>query len=193
VEVRRLEIPEVLLLTPRRFADDRGFFSETYSLRTLREAGICDAFVQDNMSVSHKAGTVRGLHYQRPPHAQAKLVSVPRGRILDVVVDVRRGSPSWARHVIAELSSDDGAQVFVPKGFLHGYVTLEPDTIVAYKASDYYAPECDGVVRWDDTELAIDWGVEAAGACLSPKDAAAPAFAAFDSPFDYVAETGGVR
>jgi dTDP-4-dehydrorhamnose 3,5-epimerase len=183
MDVERLEIPEVLLLRPRRFADERGFFVETYQRERLAAAGIACDFVQDNLSHSAKAGTLRGLHYQRPPHAQAKLVSVLAGRILDVAVDARRGSPTYGRHVKAELTADEGTQLFVPEGFLHGFVTLEPDTRVAYKVSDYYAADCDGGVRWDDPDLAIDWGVKAP--LLSPKDAAAPSFAAFDNPFTY--------
>jgi dTDP-4-dehydrorhamnose 3,5-epimerase len=184
VDIERLEIPEVMLLRPRRFADDRGFFAETWRRDQLQAAGIGD-FVQDNMSFSKAPGTLRGLHYQRPPHAQAKLVSVLTGRILDVVVDVRRGSPTFGRHLKAQLSADDGAQLFVPVGFLHGFVTLEPDTRVAYKVSDYYAADCDGAVRWDDPDLGIDWGVSRDRAILSPKDAGAPAFAAFETPFVY--------
>jgi dTDP-4-dehydrorhamnose 3,5-epimerase len=185
MEVQRLEIPEVLLLRPRRFGDERGFFVETYQRRRLEGAGITCNFVQDNLSCSTKAGTLRGLHYQRPPHAQAKLISVIAGRVLDVAVDVRRGSPTFGRHVKAELSADDGAQLFVPEGFLHGFVTFEPDTRVIYKVSDYYAADCDGAVRWDDPDLAIDWGLDAAALTLSGKDAAAPAFKDFDTPFAY--------
>ncbi len=188
MDVERLDIPEVMLLKPRRFGDDRGFFVETYNRRALAAAGIETVFVQDNMSYSVARGTVRGLHYQRPPHAQAKLVSVVAGRILDVAVDVRRGSPTYARHVTVELSADDGYQLFVPVGFLHGFITLEPRTRVSYKVSDFYAPECDGAVRWDDFGLAIDWPVGPEGARLSPKDANASAFADFDTPFTY--ETG---
>jgi dTDP-4-dehydrorhamnose 3,5-epimerase len=183
MKLQHLAIPEVLLLTPRRFADERGFFSETYSQRALHELGVGASFVQDNLSMSRRAGTVRGLHYQRPPHAQAKLVSVVRGRILDVAVDVRRGSPTFGRYVSAELSEENGQQIFVPEGFLHGYATLEPDTLVAYKASAFYAPDCDGAVRWNDPDLAIAWPVDAADAQLSPKDSAAPLFANFDTPF----------
>lgn len=183
MKLQRLAIADVLLLTPRRFADERGHFSETYSRRALDEAGLSTVFVQDNLSMSHRAGTVRGLHFQRPPYAQAKLVSVPRGRIFDVAVDVRRGSPTYGRSVSVELSAENGHQIFVPEGFLHGYATLEPDTLVAYKASAHYAPECDGAVLWNDPDLAIAWPVSRKEAILSPKDAAAPLFAAFDTPF----------
>ena len=142
--------------------------------------------------MSHRAGTVRGLHFQRPPQAQAKLVSVPRGRIFDVAVDARRGSPTYGRSVFAELSAENGQQVFVPEGFLHGYATLEPDTLVAYKASAPYAAECDGAVLWSDPDLAIAWPVSRTEAVLSPKDAAAPLFADFDSPFVYDRVAGDV-
>jgi dTDP-4-dehydrorhamnose 3,5-epimerase len=186
MDIERLEIPEVLLLRPKRFADERGFFVETYQRRRLAEAGVDVEFVQDNLSHSAAAGTLRGLHYQRPPHAQAKLVSVVAGRILDVAVDVRRGSPTYGRHVKVELSADDGAQLYVPVGFLHGFVTLEPATRVTYKVSDYYAADCDGAVRWDDPDLGIDWGPSPFK--LSPKDAEAPAFASFESPFTYAGD-----
>lgn len=176
-------IPDVKLLTPRRFADARGFFSETWSARRLAEAGIIVAFVQDNHSYSAATGTVRGLHYQSPPHAQGKLVRVARGRILDVAVDVRRDSPTYGRWVTAELSAENGAQLWIPQGFLHGFVTREPDTDVIYKVDAYYAPECDGAVRFDDPDLAIDWGIDPTEAVLSDKDAAAPGFGEFDTPF----------
>lgn len=176
-------IPEVLLITPRRFADARGFFSETWSARRLAEAGIEAAFVQDNHSYSAAVGTVRGLHYQSPPQAQGKLVRVARGRIRDVAVDVRRGSPNYGRWVAAELSAENGVQLWAPRGFLHGFITLEPDTDVLYKVDAYYAPDCDGAIRFDDPDLGIDWGIDPAEAVLSDKDAAAPAFKYFTTPF----------
>ncbi|HYG26568.1 MAG TPA: dTDP-4-dehydrorhamnose 3,5-epimerase [Caulobacteraceae bacterium] len=183
MEVERLAIPEVLRVRPRRIGDARGHFTETYRRDRLEAAGIACPFVQDNLSYSAAAGVLRGLHYQRPPHAQAKLVSVLDGRILDVVVDVRRGSPTFGEHLTVEMSAKDGAQLFVPEGFLHGFVTLTPDTRVAYKVSDYYAADCDAAVRWDDPDLGINWGVSAP--TLSAKDAAAPLFAQFDTPFTY--------
>jgi dTDP-4-dehydrorhamnose 3,5-epimerase len=192
MDLERLAIPEVLLLTPRRFADERGFFSETFSRRTLAALGLPVDFVQDNLSFSRRAGTVRGLHYQSPPYAQAKLISVVRGRILDVAVDVRRGAPTYGRSVSAELSAENGRQIFIPEGFLHGYATLEPDTVVAYKASDFYAPECDGAILWNDPDLAIDWPVGASDAQLSPKDANALRFAEFETPFVFSADSRGV-
>ncbi len=183
MDVVRLDIPEVVLLKPRRIADARGHFSETWRRDVLAQAGIDIDFVQDNLSYSARAGTLRGLHYQSPPHAQAKLVGVITGRILDVAVDVRAGSPTYGRHVSCELGADDGRQLYVPVGFLHGFVTLEPDTRVLYKVSDVYAPACDGAVRWDDSDLAIDWGPAGAHPILSDKDAAAGAFAQFRTPF----------
>ncbi len=181
--VQALDIPDVKLVTPARFGDDRGFFSETYNAERFRAAGIEAGFVQDNHSLSREQGTVRGLHYQAPPHAQAKLVRVLRGAIVDVAVDVRTGSPTYGRWVKAGLSAENGMQIFVPRGFLHGFATLVPDTEIAYKVDAYYSKECDGAVLWNDPDLAIDWGIDADTAKLSPKDLAASAFAAFSSPF----------
>jgi len=183
LEITQTDLPGVLILTPRRFADARGFFSESWNQRVMEEAGIEIAFVQDNHSLSRDVGTVRGLHFQSPPHAQAKLVRCGRGALYDVAVDVRRGSPSYGKWVGVELSADNGRQLLIPAGFLHGFVTREPDTEVIYKCSDFYAPECDGAVRFDDPELGIDWGIEASAAVLSDKDRAAQSFAAFDTPF----------
>jgi len=185
MDLRRLSIPDVLVLKPRRHADDRGYFMESYSRAAMATLGLEPVFVQDNLSLSRQVGTLRGLHYQRPPKAQAKLIQVIQGRILDVAVDVRRGSPTYGDHLAVELSADSGEQVFVPAGFLHGFVTLDPDTLVLYKVDAPYAPECEGAVRWDDADLGIDWGVSAGDVLLSGKDAVAPAFADFDSPFIY--------
>jgi dTDP-4-dehydrorhamnose 3,5-epimerase len=178
------KLPGVLLLEPRRFGDDRGFFSESWNRKTLSEHGIEIDFVQDNHSVSAAADTVRGLHFQSPPHAQAKLVRCGRGRLFDVAVDIRKGSPTFGHWVGYELSFDNGLQLLIPQGFLHGFVTREPDTEIIYKCSDYYAPECDGAVRFDDPDLAIDWGLGGTPV-LSEKDANAPLMAEFDSPFTY--------
>lgn len=185
LDIVKTRIPDVTRLEPRRFGDSRGFFSETWNQRRMAEAGFEIDFVQDNHSYSADVGTVRGLHYQRPPMAQAKLVRVARGAILDVAVDVRRGSPTFGEWVAEELSAENGRQLFVPEGFLHGFVTLQPDTDVIYKVSAFYAPECDGAVRYDDPDLAIDWGAAAKSAVLSDKDAAAPAFRDFETPFVY--------
>lgn len=178
-------IPAVKRLEPRRFGDARGFFSEVWNARAMREAGLDVVFVQDNHSYSAAAGTVRGLHYQRPPNAQGKLVRVARGAVLDVAVDVRVGSPTFGRWVAEELSSENGAQLWIPRGFLHGFVTLTPDVDVLYKVDGHYAPESDGAVRFDDPDLAVDWGIEPASAVLSDKDAAAPFFKNFVTPFVY--------
>jgi dTDP-4-dehydrorhamnose 3,5-epimerase len=170
LEVRPTAIPGVLVVTPRRFSDHRGFFVETYNRQHFGEAGIDVEFVQDNRSLSRDAGTVRGLHFQSGPFAQAKLVSVTRGRILDVVVDVRRSSPTFGRHVPMELSAEAGEQLYVPVGFAHGFCTLEPDTEVAYKVSSYYSPGHDHGLSWDDPALGIAWPVTPDRAILSEKD-----------------------
>ena len=183
LKVESLAIPDVKLVTPPRFGDDRGFFSETYNAQRFREAGIDADFVQDNHSLSAQKGTVRGLHFQAPPFAQAKLVRVLRGAIIDVAVDVRKGSPTYGQWVSAELSAANGVQIFVPRGFLHGFATLEPDTEIAYKVDNYYSKECDGSVLWCDETLGIDWGVPVADAVLSDKDAKAQSFAGFETPF----------
>ncbi len=185
MEVLDTAIPEVKCLTPRRFGDSRGWFTESWNSQRMTDAGLKINFVQDNHSYSAEVGTVRGLHYQAPPMAQTKLVRVVRGAVLDVAVDVRKGSPTYARWVAEELSAENGAQLLVPKGFLHGFVTLTPDTHVLYKVDAIYAPDCDGAVRFDDPDLGIDWGVESETVNLSEKDAAAPAFRDFSSPFAY--------
>jgi dTDP-4-dehydrorhamnose 3,5-epimerase len=175
----------VALITTRRFSDDRGWFSETYSARRCSELGIAPTFVQDNQSLSLHRGTLRGLHFQRPPHAQAKLVRCLRGRIYDVAVDVRRGSPTFGHWVGAELSAESGDQLFIPIGFAHGFVTLESDTEVGYKASDFYAPESEGGIRWDDPTVGVTWPVDAAEVIVSEKDRALSGLAAVDNAFSY--------
>ena len=179
MQIEDTALPGVKILTPARFGDTRGFFSESWNRQRLAEHGIDIDFVQDNHSLSEKAGTLRGLHYQAPPHAQAKLVRCGRGRFYDVVVDARKGSATFGQWVGVELSFDNGRQLLVPRGFLHGFVTRQPDTEIIYKCDGYYAPQADGAVRWDS--LDIDWGVTAP--LLSDKDAQAPAWADFDSPF----------
>lgn len=173
----------VLLITPKRYSDARGHFAETYNEDAFRAAGVPDRFVQDNQSLSISAGTVRGLHYQAPPRAQAKLVRVLKGAAIDIAVDARRSSPTYGRHVRALLSAENGAQLYVPAGFLHGFATLEPMTEVAYKVSDFYSKDHDGAVLWSDPALAIDWGIDPSAAILSDKDAGAISFADFKSPF----------
>ena len=178
----------VTLIKPRRFADERGWFSETYKRKAAAEAGFPEEFVQDNHSLSRPAGTLRGLHFQTPPHAQAKLVRCLAGRIMDYAVDVRRGSPTYGRWVSAELTAANGWQLYVPVGFAHAFLTLEPDTEVAYKVSDYYAPECDGGIRFDDPQIGITWPVPADQLVLSSKDTGLPPLSQFDSPFAYDGE-----
>ncbi len=175
----------VRVITPRWFDDARGAFCETYNRQTLAGHGLDVEFVQDNHSVSRQAGTVRGLHFQTPPAAQAKLVRVVAGAIWDVAVDIRRGSSSYGQWVGVDLSAENGRQIFIPAGFLHGFVTRTPNAQVVYKCSHVYAPDAEGSVRFDDPDLGIDWGIPADQAVLSDKDAAAPSFAALDSPFIY--------
>ena len=176
-EVRPLGIEGPLLIGSRRFGDARGHFTETYSRRDFTAIGIAEEMVQDNHSFSAQRGTVRGLHFQLPPRAQAKLVRVLRGRILDVAVDIRHGSPSYGRHVAVELSAENGLMLYIPAGFAHGFATLEPDTEVAYKVSDTYAPDCDRGLAWDDPALGIPWGVAPEAAVLSDKDRRHPRLA----------------
>jgi dTDP-4-dehydrorhamnose 3,5-epimerase len=169
--VRSLAIPEVKLIVPSIFRDERGFFSETHNSKSFKAAGIDAEFVQDNHSLSRPKGVVRGLHFQVPPHAQGKLVRVTHGAVFDVAVDVRRGSPSYGRHVSAVLSAENWAQLWIPVGFAHGFCTLKADTEVLYKVTDYYAPECDRGIKWNDPALGIEWPIAAAEAILSAKDA----------------------
>ncbi|MDB5510837.1 MAG: dTDP-4-dehydrorhamnose 3,5-epimerase [Enterovirga sp.] len=175
----------VTLITPRRLGDERGWFSETYSRKALAERGIGEEFVQDNQSLSRPTGTLRGLHFQTPPYAQAKLVRCLRGRIMDYAVDVRRGSPTYGRWIAAELSAETGAQLYVPVGFAHAFLTLEPDCEVAYKVTAYYAPECDGGIAFDDPDIGIDWPIPADRLLLSPKDRTLPRLSEWESPFAY--------
>lgn len=184
MQIEETRLPGVVILTPRRFGDDRGFFAETWNRQTMAGLGITTEFVQDNHSVSAEMNTVRGLHFQAPPHAQAKLVRCGKGALFDVAVDIRKGSPTYGQWVGVELSAENGRQVLVPVGFLHGFATRMPDTEICYKCSEYYAPECDGAVRFDDPGIGIDWGLSGE-AVLSGKDAGAPLLADFDSPFTW--------
>ena len=178
--VRPTSLPDVLVLEPKRFGDSRGFFSESWNQREMLNAGLDVTFVQDNHSMSQEVNTLRGLHFQSPPHAQAKLVRCGRGRLLDVAVDIRLGSPTYGHWTSEELSFENGRQMFVPEGFLHGFVTREPMTEIIYKCSDYYAPEADGAVHWDG--CGIEWGISGEP-ILSEKDRQAPALPDFESPF----------
>jgi dTDP-4-dehydrorhamnose 3,5-epimerase len=169
-EITRLAIPDVLLITPKRHGDARGFFSETYSRKTLEPFGFDKMFVQDNHSLSEKRGVLRGLHFQRPPFMQDKLLRVTQGAIYDVAVDIRQDSPTYGRWVGAELSADNWSQLLVPAGFAHGFVTLQPNTAVLYKVTADYAPETEGGLAWDDPDLAIDWPLPAADVITNPRD-----------------------
>lgn len=174
----------VRLIQPQRFGDSRGWFAEVYSERAAARLGVDVRFVQDNHSYSAPAFTLRGLHFQAPPNAQAKLIRCLFGRIFDVVVDVRRASPTYGRWTAAELTAENGRQLFVPAGFAHGFLTLEPDCEVAYKVSAFYDPPSDGGIRWDS--VGIDWPLPAGRTLeLSDKDRLLPALADFDSPFPY--------
>lgn len=178
------KIPDVIFIAPDRYKDNRGYFAETYSKAKYSEIGIDVEFVQDNHSLSAKKGTVRGLHFQAPPHAQAKLVRCGRGAIFDVAVDIRVGSPSYGRWVGYELSEENGAQLYVPVGFAHGFMSLQPDSEIIYKCSDIYAPECEGAVRWNDQGIGIGWpSVEAVH--IKQGDATAPLFVDMQSPFNW--------
>ena len=183
MKITATAIPDVLLIEPQRFGDARGLFSETYSRAAFAKAGLTMEFIQDNQSQSAKVGTVRGLHFQTPPFAQTKLVRVMRGRILDVAVDIRRSSPTFGRHVTAELSAKNWMQLLVPVGFAHAFVTLEPDTEVLYKVSNIYAPQNDAGILWTDPDLGIAWPILPAEATLSDKDVRLPRLKDVVSPF----------
>jgi len=178
MNIETLNIPAVKLLSTKKFADNRGFFMETFRQDIFNEAiGETVEFVQDNHSFSKIIYTVRGLHYQSQPHAQGKLVRCTKGRVLDVAVDARLNSPTYGHHVKAILSAENAHQLYIPSGFLHGFATLEPNTEVQYKCTDYYAPDYDGSVLWNDPDLAIDWGFPFEKAILSDKDRNAKPFA----------------
>lgn len=177
MQVIETEIPEVKILIPKKFADSRGFFSETYSQQTFRDAGLDLAFVQDNQSLSLEQGVVRGLHYQIPPCAQIKLIRVLHGAIVDVAVDIRRGSPTFGKHVAVELSAENWRQLLVPVGFAHGYATLVPNTEVLYKVTSFYSPAHERGLLWNDPALGIDWRVSAGDAILTERDLKFPRLA----------------
>lgn len=184
IQFERTALHEVIKIVPRRFGNHRGFFGETYSQRVYSELGIDAAYVQDNHSLSAAAGTVRGLHFQAPPHAQAKLVRCGRGSIFDVTVDIRRGSPTFGQWAGYTLSAENGVQLHIPVGVAHGFSTLEPNSEIIYKCSDYYAPETEGALRWDDPDIGIEWPLTGAPV-LSEKDYRAPLLANFSSPFTF--------
>jgi dTDP-4-dehydrorhamnose 3,5-epimerase len=185
MDIESTSLPGVFLLKLRYFTDDRGFFVETYNERVVHDLGLTARFVQENQSLSIKRATVRGIHFQAPPKPQAKLVRVLRGSIYDVAVDLRSGSPTYGRWTGVTLRANDGRQIFVPRGFGHGFCTLEPDTEVAYRTDGYYAPECEQGIAWDDPTLAIDWPIVPAEAILSDKDRKLGRFHEFATPFRY--------
>jgi len=184
ITVQPLAIAGLRLIVPTRIGDARGFLSEVYNRRDLAAAGLVLDFVQENHLHSERSGTVRGFHFQRPPFAQDKLIRVVRGRILDVAVDIRASSPTYGHHVAAELSAENWHQLLIPKGFAHGLCTLEPETEVVYRATNYYAPECEAGFLWNDPDLAIVWPLDEKEACLSDADRARPRLCELPSFFD---------
>jgi dTDP-4-dehydrorhamnose 3,5-epimerase len=185
MDIKPTAIPEVKLVTPARFGDHRGFFSEVYNRRALAEGGIDVEFVQDNHSYSADRGTLRGLHFQRPPATQTKLLRVLRGTVVDVAVDCRVGSPTFGDHVLVELSAAGGQQILCPKGFAHATLTMEPDTEITYKVDAYYAPDHDLGVRYDDPDLAVAWPIPNDQLVLSDKDRRLPWFRDLPQVFTY--------
>ena len=173
---------ELILILPTRHKDERGFFSETYSRRRYKEVGIDVDFVQDNHSFSREPGTLRGLHFQAPPNAQGKLVRCSKGAIFDVAVDIRKGSPRYGDWAGYELTEGNAHQLYVPVGFAHGFVTLHPGSEIMYKCTDYYAPQTEGSIRWNDPDISINWPL-AAKLILNKRDAVAPLLKDFETPF----------
>ncbi|HEY9163375.1 MAG TPA: dTDP-4-dehydrorhamnose 3,5-epimerase [Magnetovibrio sp.] len=186
MSVRELSLPGAVVFSTSKFVDARGSFAETFNAKVYEQAGIRENFVQDNYVVTEKAGTLRGLHFQRLPHAQAKAVRVFRGRILDVIVDVRVGSPTYGKWEGIELSAANAEQLFVPVGFAHGYLTLEDNTEVFYKVSDFYAPQSEGGIVWNDPDLAIDWPLDGRTPSLAERDEALPRLKDLQQEFRYV-------
>ncbi len=189
MQIEELPLSGAFVLTPKRFGDERGFFSETYNQRAFEAVAPGTVFVQDNHSLSAEAGVLRGLHFQLPPHAQGKLVRVPKGRVLDVIVDLRSGSPTYGEHVGVELSGENWKQMWVPAGFAHAFCTLEPATEFCYKVTSLYAPEADSGIAFDDPDLAIEWPFPKDQLILSEKDTQLQSFRDFQSPFSYREET----
>lgn len=186
MDIRTTALTSVIVVTPKIFRDERGFFTESYSKRTFDAAGLIYDFVQDNHSLSVDIGVIRGLHYQMNPKAQTKIVRVTRGAILDVAVDIRRGSPTYGHWIAERLTAENGSQLIVPKGFAHGFCTLEANTEVMYKVDEFYSPEHDRNIRWDDPDLNIDWPTDQP--ILSEKDRKAPSFAEAENNFVYEEE-----
>jgi dTDP-4-dehydrorhamnose 3,5-epimerase len=186
VKITALSIPDVKLIEPNVINDKRGVFLESYSVRSFKQAGIECAFVQDNYSLSINAGVIRGLHFQLPPFAQAKLIWVTKGRIWDVALDLRGFSPTYGQYTSIELSHKAPQMLYIPVGFAHGFVSMEPNCEVQYKADNYYAPDHDAGILWSDPDIAIDWPIKNNDVILSDKDAALPAFADLQNNFDYL-------
>ena len=184
MNIIKTDIPEVVVVEPKVFGDNRGYFFESFSERDFAAAVREVRFVQDNESLSCY-GVVRGLHFQKPPHAQSKLVRVVKGRVLDVAVDIRKGSPTFGKHVAVELSEENRRQMFIPRGFAHGFAVLSEEAVFQYKCDDYYAPETEGAIAWDDPDIGIDWRIPADKVVLSPKDADHPNLRESTDLFDY--------
>jgi len=187
MDIEPLAIADVKLIRPKKHGDERGFFSEVFREELFARHGIGGAFVQDNQVYSANRGVLRGLHFQKPPNAQGKLVRCVHGAILDVAVDIRAASPTYGQHVTAEISADNWAQIWVPPGFAHGYVTLEPDCQIIYKVTTYYAPASETGIAWDDPDLGVDWRLTGADLVMSEKDRHNPRLAEIITPFDYPA------
>ncbi len=184
MEVFKTGIEGVLIIEPRVFGDGRGYFFESFNAAEfVAKTGVQTRFVQDNESYSRK-GVVRGLHFQAPPHAQSKLIHAVSGRVLDIAVDIRKGSPTFGQHVAVELSGENKRQIFIPRGFAHGFAVLSDEATIHYKCDNLYAPQSEGAIAWDDPELAIDWGVDAADIILSERDKCHKTLAEAGSPFD---------
>jgi dTDP-4-dehydrorhamnose 3,5-epimerase len=184
MNISKTEIEGLLIIEPKAFADDRGFFVETYNRNRYVEAGVAELFVQDNVSVSKK-GTLRGLHYQAPPFAQGKLVQVLRGAVLDVAVDIRFGSPTFGKYVAVELSAENKKQFFIPAGFAHGFVALEDDTVFSYKCTNLYSPDCDRGILWNDVQIGIKWPFPESYLLISEKDAKQPLLQDIEQEFTF--------
>ncbi len=184
MQIERTAIPDVVVVTPAKYGDERGFFAEVYNAKSYADAGIDMQFVQDNHSLSAEVGVLRGLHFQLPPFAQDKLVRVTRGSILDVAVDLRRSSPTFGQHVAVEISAENFRQILVPRGFAHGFITREPNTEVMYKVTNYYSPDHDRGIIWNDPDLGIDWRNDGREPILSGKDSLHPTLAGAPELFD---------
>jgi dTDP-4-dehydrorhamnose 3,5-epimerase len=182
MNVVRTDIEGLVIIEPRLFQDQRGYFFESFSEREFASKVASVEFVQDNESKS-SYGVLRGLHFQKPPYAQAKLVRVVKGRVMDVAVDLRKGSPTYGMHAAVELSEDNHRQLFIPRGFAHGFCVLSEEVIFQYKCDNYYAPESEGAIRWDDSDLGIEWGIPAEDVVLSDKDRNHPGFKELEDVF----------